>query len=387
MSLHCGYFESGRCASCPQIRIDYPTQLANRQADAERRLPMIAADRWLPPQPSAPTGFRNKAKMAVGGSIDAPTLGLAELGRAPVDLADCLLYPPGLRAAFAPLKDFIRTARIRPYDVTTRSGELKFVLATLDPASGALMLRFVLRSREPLERIRRALPALRSALPDLAVVSANLQPLPAAIVEGQVEIHLDGAEALPMTLGGITLELRPRSFFQTNSGVATALYRQVARWSAGCGARRIRDLYCGVGGFALHCAGEGRDVLGIESSAEAVAAARAAATRLGLPARFEVGDADADVFEATEAPDLLIVNPPRRGLGAALCGRIESADIPWLIYSSCSPDSLARDLVRMPSLRPVEARMFDMFPHTGHAEVAVWLARSGSGWPRGARSS
>ncbi len=379
--LHCADFEAGRCASCPQIRIDYAAQLATRQEEARRRLPMVDAGLWRAPQASAPAGFRNKAKMAVGGSIEAPTLGLADLGRSAVDLSGCLLYPEALQAAFAPVKDFIRGARIQPYDVAARQGELKFVLATLDIASGALMLRFVLRSREPLERMRRALPTLRAALPGLAVVTANLQPLAAAIVEGPVEIHLGGEATLPMTLNDITLQLRPGGFFQTNTAVAAALYRQVADWVAASGATRIWDLYCGIGGFALHCAGAGRAVRGVESSSEAIAGARAAAAQLGCDAQFDVADADALALDVTPGPDLVIVNPPRRGLGAALCAQLEAAAFPWLVYSSCNTDSLARDLTRMPSLRPREARLFDMFPHTGHAEVAVWLGRSRGDWP------
>jgi 23S rRNA (uracil747-C5)-methyltransferase len=379
MSLHCPDFEAGRCASCPQIRVDYAAQLAARQADARRQLPMVDASLWRAPQASAPAGFRNKAKMAAAGSIDAPILGLADLGRPAVDLSDCLLYPESLRAAFAPIKDFIRAARIEPYDIARRRGELKFVLATIDVASGALMLRFVLRSREPLDRMRLALPGLQAALPRLAVTTANLQPLPAAIVEGPDEIHLHGGHTLPMRLNGITLQLRPGGFFQTNTDVAAALYRQVADWVAASGASQIWDLYCGIGGFALHCAAAGREVLGVESSAHAVDGARAAAGQLGVDARFEVADADALRFDGHDAPELVIVNPPRRGLGAALCGQIETADFRWLVYSSCNPASLARDLERMPSLRPVQARLFDMFPHTGHAEVAVWLARSEGG--------
>ena len=86
------------------------------------------------------------------------------------------------------------------------------------------------------------------------------------------------------------------------------------------------------------------------------------------------GDATAYAGEH-EPPDLVVVNPPRRGLGAELSTWLETSGVRHVVYSSCNASTLARDLARMPSLRPVEARLLDMFPHTGHYEVAVLLRR------------
>ena len=136
-----------------------------------------------------------------------------------------------------------------------------------------------------------------------------------------------------------------------------------------------------MGGFALHVAAPGRRVHGVEISAEAVEAAREAAAEMGLPsegpgsAGFAAGDATA-VERSLEGPvPLVVVNPPRRGLGAELAGRLEDSQVRNLIYSSCNARTLARDLAAMPSWRPVEARLLDMFPHTGHSETAVLLER------------
>jgi 23S rRNA (uracil747-C5)-methyltransferase len=173
----------------------------------------------------------------------------------------------------------------------------------------------------------------------------------------------------------VTVHLRPGSFFQTNTVVATALYAQARDWAATLGARSVWDLYCGAGGFALHLDGPaGPSVVGIEVSAEAVTAARhSAAHRPGL--RFEVGDAAAYAREHP-APDLVVVNPPRRGIGAELADQLEHAGPQYLLYSSCSVTSLAADLARMPSLRVQQARLFAMFPQTRHAEVLVLATRA-----------
>ena len=138
------------------------------------------------------------------------------------------------------------------------------------------------------------------------------------------------------------------------------------------------DLFCGVGGFALALASPGRRVLGVEVSAPAIRGARESAALMGLPSeevRFEVGDARVLDPGGSAVPDLLVVNPPRRGIGTGLARRIENSSAARVLYSSCNPVSLAADLEAMPSLRARRARLFDMFPHTDHAEVLVELVR------------
>ena len=236
----------------------------------------------------------------------------------------------------------------------------------------------------------------------MAVASVNLQPEHKAILEGPEEILLHGS-TLRMRVNDIDLHLRPQSFFQTNTDVAAALYRAATELVDAVDPRSVWDLYCGVGGFGLHVArsgpgGAGRSVLGVEVSAQAIESARISAAELGLGETTQWLAADATTWiggldttsvtgvaagrvasagerSETPAPDLVIVNPPRRGIGPALAGWLQSSGVPHVVYSSCNADSLARDLAAMPSLRPVSARLLDMFPHTGHHEVLVHLAR------------
>ncbi|GII99725.1 23S rRNA m(5)U-747 methyltransferase [Sediminihabitans luteus] len=389
--MHCHYFAAGRCGSCTLMEQPYAEQLAAKQSVAAG----VLGDRdglvWLDPHASRESGFRNKAKMVVGGTVDAPTVGILDPDGHGVDLRDCGLYTPGIHAALPALAAFVTRAAIAPYDVPARRGELKNLLLTESP-DGELMLRFVLRSQEPVARIRKHLPWLLDAVPGLRVVSVNLLPEHRAVVEGEREIVLTDAETLTMRLNGIGLHLRPQSFFQTNTEVAAALYRGATSWLTEALARagvadgvpaRVWDLYCGVGGFALHVARAlpDADVTGIEVSAEAIESARTTARDLGLGGesgarvRFAAGDATGFAVGADAAPDVVVVNPPRRGLGADLCARLETSSARWVVYSSCNPASLARDLDAMPSLRPVRAQLFDMFPQTTHAEVLVLLER------------
>ncbi|WP_327077494.1 methyltransferase domain-containing protein [Janibacter sp. Soil728] len=357
------------------MEVPYPTQVTELESVVADLLQgHVADDQWSPPFVGAESGFRNKAKLVVGGTKAAPTFGILDANLRGVALPECGLYEPQLAEALDRLLPAVADLGLVPYDVPTRQGELKHLIVTGSP-DGELMTRFVLRSPGQLPRIRRGLGDLRSAAPGLRVVSANIQPEHKAVLEGEEEIVLGEHETLPMRLDDITFHLRPRSFFQTNTVVAAGLYRQAREWVSHIDPRSVLDLYCGVGGFALNAAlapGRARRVDGVEVAPDAVASARRSALELGVDVGFEVGDARAltDVDH-----QLVVVNPPRRGIGAGLCAAIESAAPDHVIYSSCNAASLARDLDALPGYRVTRSRLFDMFPQTRHHEVIVLLER------------
>ncbi|WP_395692183.1 23S rRNA (uracil(747)-C(5))-methyltransferase RlmC [Nocardioides sp.] len=376
-SVLCHHFEAGRCRSCTWLGTPYDAQLVAKQQQVEDLLGHLVGEvGWLPPVAGPQLGFRTKAKMVVHGTAAAPTLGILGPTGSGVDLRDCPLHTPGIRAALPVLADFVGRADLAPYDVPSRRGELKHLLVTESP-DGELMVRFVLRSQEPLARIRKHLPALQGDLPGLVVASVNLQPEHKAVLEGDREIVLTDQQTLTMRVAGLHLHLRPQGFFQTNAAMAAELYRRARAWVAEVGPRSVWDLYCGVGGFGLALAAPGRQVTGVEVSAEAVAAATQSAADAGLTdVRFQAGDATAYALARSAAPDLVVVNPPRRGIGADLAGWLETSGTGHVLYSSCNAQTLARDLTAMPSLRPVRAQLLDMFPNTAHHEVLVLLERS-----------
>ena len=134
--MKCAYFDTESCRSCSELARPYAQQLARKQAHAQDALAAFAPIEWLPPLASAEQGFRNKAKMAVGGGIDAPTLGLLSPDGAGIDLMQCALYPESMRIAFEPIRQALIAARVPPYDLNTRRGEAKYVLLTEAPGSG-----------------------------------------------------------------------------------------------------------------------------------------------------------------------------------------------------------------------------------------------------------
>lgn len=373
--MHCALYDANRCRSCQWLEKPYAHQLSEKQSQLEQLLAASAVETWLPPVASAQQGFRNKAKMVVSGSVERPLFGMVQRDGSAVDLSDCPLYPDTFAPVFAQLKPFIARAGLTPYNVARKRGELKFLLLT-ESTQGGMMLRFVLRSTQKLAQLRAALPWLQQQLPQLKVISANIQPVHMAILEGDEEIFLTPEQALAEQLNNVPLWIRPQSFFQTNPQVAAALYATARDWVRALAVTSMWDLFCGVGGFGLHCATPEMALTGIEISAEAIACASRSAEMLGLShVSFAALDSTQFATSRSDIPQLVLVNPPRRGIGEALCAYLSRMAPDYILYSSCNAQSLAQDIVRLTEYRVTRVQLFDMFPHTAHSEVLTLLTR------------
>lgn len=479
--MQCEYFASQKCGSCAWLNLPYTEQISQKQISTAQLVP---ADEWLPATESAVEKFRNKVKLVVSGSVDAPKLGI--IGQ---DLTNCPLPVEEIRRAIPIIAEFIRLCKMTPYRVETNTGVLKYVIVTASPV-GELLIRFVVRRRGVQGIIFKYYDWLQARLPKMKVCSINVQAERKAIIEGAEEILVSDQEELSMPLkipylaelfateelGGaselgevremreaseekinnsgknisaqnsvdkkLTLALQPKSFFQTNTDVAQKLYGRVASWvgqylleyaeqmhecqivsrsdadsgssSGGSGSGgtlcrmkpsetnflkikpfkikpvEIWDLYCGVGGFALATAkllkemrATGRalpefSIRGVEVSSKAIMAAKSAAKLQDLEAEFIAGDATLwaqNSFQAGLRPQMVIVNPPRRGIEAKLAQVLNESQAERIIYSSCNVESLAKDLAQMPSYHVEKAQIFDIFPHTSHVESVVLMSR------------
>ncbi|WP_105634943.1 23S rRNA (uracil(747)-C(5))-methyltransferase RlmC [Cronobacter dublinensis] len=374
--MHCALYDAGRCRSCQWIEQPLDTQLADKMTDLRALLAELPVGDWCAPVSGPEQAFRNKAKMVVSGSVEKPLLGMLHRDGTPVDLTECPLYPASFYAVFTALKPFIARAGLTPYNVGRKRGELKYLLLTESTLDGGLMLRFVLRSTTKLEALRAALPALLAQLPQLTVVTANIQPVHMAIMEGDQEIWLTEQQALAENFNGVPLWIRPQSFFQTNPTVASALYAAARDWVRALPVHHMWDLFCGVGGFGLHCATPEMTLTGIEIAPEAIASASASAQQLGLRnVHFQALDSTDFATGQQAVPDLVLVNPPRRGIGEALCDYLSRMAPQYIIYSSCNARTMAKDIRQLPGYRIARVQLFDMFPHTAHYEVLTLLVR------------
>lgn len=384
--MQCGYFEAGLCHSCTLLPTPYERQLADKDAKVRCALTEFGTPdlQWLAPAASHQRDFRSKVKLVAGGTPSDMRLGILGPDLNVQDLRDCPIVVPEIRDQLPQLARLIERIHIEPYSVKRRRGELKYVIVTAGD-DRQLMVRFVLRSRRHMSTLRTHLDAIRQAVPIIRVVTANIHPTHAALVEGPDEYVLTDEITLPMTVGRARLQVGPRSFTQTNTRVASALYMQVASWLTDVDARSVWDLYCGVGGFALNAAAAGvQDVTGVEISGDAVEAAKNAAQHLEVTGRrvrtrFIAADATKWAREQSEraVPDAIVVNPPRRGLGNELATWLNGCGAHHIVYSSCNPATLVEDLASMPSYQVSQGRIFDMFAHTRHVETICLMSRVG----------
>lgn len=264
--MHCAQYTAGTCRSCQWLDKPYATQLIDKQHDLSELLGGLEVGEWREPVAGQEQAFRNKAKMVVSGSVERPLLGMLHRDGTPVDLCECPLYPASFGEVFRHLKTFIARAGLTPYNVARKRGELKHLLLTQSQHNGGLMLRFVLRSETKLTQLRAALPWLMQQVPDLQVVSANIQPVHMAILEGEREIALTSQQALEEYFNQVPLFIRPQSFFQTNPQVAAALYATARDWVAERDISSMWDLFCGVGGLACTAQSQRRVLPGLKSA-------------------------------------------------------------------------------------------------------------------------
>ncbi len=379
----CPLYDSGTCRSCSLLG----TPSGSRIGAKSKAVLDVLQEAGVQPQavepmllPSTPWGSRAKVKMVVGGSLEDPLIGIVGPDLQCIELASCPLPPAPVQLLLEHVRRAIKDFSLVPYDIQARRGELKalIVMSNADCSKG--ILRFVLRSTEAVPRIKKSLPGLAQAHPWIKVVSCNIQPLPAAILEGEQEILLTENDQIEAQYGPVTLLFSPQSFMQVTPEVAGALYAKAKQWGAEIKPRRLLDLFCGVGGFSLSLAPACESVTGIELSTMATESAALAARRMGLAdkTRFIAGDAVSALRGLGQASfDTVVVNPPRRGLSPELLKLVGELNPSWVLYSSCSPQTFARDVAAWQGkLELVRVALFDMFPLTEHCELLGLLRRA-----------
>lgn len=380
MNTFCSYFNQGICKSCDVITMDYSAQIQVKEEKLRRLLPDA---NLLPAVLSKTEFFRNKAKFSVTGSYQEPVIGLfgeedLDQGR---ELLNCPLHVKAINHSLTAIRSFITEAKLEPYQISSRKGELKGIILFYSEETKESYLRFILRSKEAIDRIRKHSSALLSQLPEVKCLSINIQPVPHAVLEGEEEIFITVNQFIQHKAGDITFSLGPRAFVQTNQAVAKVLYQTAAEWITESRTERFMELFCGQGAFSFFAAPYVRKGLGVEINPEAVVVANKTAHDFNLNhLSFISADASKVGSEIQNFnPDLILVNPPRRGLGQTT-ELLLIAKPRTIIYSSCNAETLASDIKKMSEAYEVKrVQLFDMFPHTSHFETLVELRRINQG--------
>lgn len=191
---------------------------------------------------------------------------------------------------------------------------------------------------------------------------------------GDTMIHLSGTETMELTLGAIHCQLLPRSFFQLNTKQALRLYQLVQEWTPNC--HTIMEAYCGIGAMSLFVANKAESVWGIEYNRDAIENAKINAQWNHCDnVSFLCGDANEKLMGTNESIDCLIVDPPRKGL-ESMVNTILQKQIPTILYVSCNPSTLAKDLAVLTKQYTIQkVQPLDMFSQTPLVETIVYLER------------
>jgi 23S rRNA (uracil747-C5)-methyltransferase len=377
----CPYFSASTCNSCGLLGVSAGKRLSTK----ESRVHATLRARGIIPEHSeairtvqSPWGSRCKTKVSVTGSLDAPVLGIVRSDLSTQDLSECPLPPRQVQQLLTTLKDIIKDAKLTPYAIRERTGELKHIIVTHNHDATQGILRFILRSSESIPRIAKCLSAIQSAHPWVTVISCNVQPIPAALLEGPDETVLTPTATMQVLYNDTLLSFMPQSFIQVTHEIAAALYHRAATYVRENSFSHALDLFCGVGGFSLSIASSVRKITGVEVSPMAVQSAQDSASLFAISHASFIAD-DVESFlkgSMLEDVDLIIVNPPRRGLSPGIRQALLNLAPQSILYSSCDPETFARDIEDLSleySLKVLAP--FDMFPLTDHCEVLGILER------------
>ncbi len=369
----------GRCGGCDWRHVSYEGELGfklQRVNDAFQRIGglELRSEEILPaPQTER---YRAKAIFAVGREGGRAVTGFYRArSHAVIPVEDCPLQTEEANLAARVLRDWMDAFRVPAWEEEAGRGLVRHLFVR----SGMVC---VVAAGEPVHE-RELTEALRAALPELRSLIWNKNTQTGNTVLAGSFRTLWGADTVEVPLSGLRFRLSPRSFFQVNPPQAERLYSLAVSLAGLTGEESVVDLYCGAGAIGLLAAPRAREVVGVEVVAAAVEDAREAAARNGVAnASFlcaDAAEAAAQFAARGMKPDALFVDPPRKGLDPSVIDSIALMAPERVVYVSCDPATLARDLRRFEEkgYAAQKAVAVDMFPRTRHVESVISLTRAG----------
>lgn len=376
---------NAECLGCPLIAMRYVDQKVWKRGMVLNELaayPELAGTTVHPLlSPERLIHYRNSAKLIVAGKHSEPYLGIYRRASHDVfDLEECPIHHPLINRVMDTVRRGISRLKVPIYNPRSKMGLLRYLVVRVTEFEQKAMVVLVTADKGYNE-IHHLSKFIREALPEVEVIASNVNNSEGNVIFGQKDTFLSKKQYLTEQIGDIYLQISPRSFFQVNSSAARLLYEKVREWAAPDKNSTVLDLYCGIGGIGLFLAGQAKKVIGIEVVEEAVADARKNARLNGFNnCRFEAGDA-AELLEELaddgEKVDVVVLNPPRKGCDELVLRRVAGLSPSRIVYVSCSPQSLMRDLDILKKLGYVcrEIQPVDMFPQTVHVENVARLEK------------
>ncbi len=380
---------SKRCGGCSFRHITYAHELDVKQGIVEAAMKRAGLNINVHKVISAGqvNSYRNKAQYPVRLGKD----GKSEIGFYAEKSHNiisgtgegCLLQPPVFGKIIGFIKNFVDSGNILPYDEISHSGILRHIFLRYGEVSGEILVCFVVLHHD--DSILSLSDAVAKEFPSVASIYENINPARTNIVLGKQFNLLYGKEKLRDVLCQRTFDISPDSFYQVNHNACELLYSKAAELADVQAGERVLDLFCGIGTVGLSSVSPDSSLFGIEIVENAVLNAKSNAL-LNSFANAEFICCDASDSSAVESViceiagsglDLIFLDPPRKGCSENLLNMLAERSDARIVYISCNPDTLARDIKSLLSLgySCSDAFPVDMFPRTGHVETVCLLSR------------
>ena len=379
---------AGPCGGCSLRHLDYAAELRAKQenvTDAFRRIggldvPVLDAL----PSPEVDR-YRNKVQFPVGRDKNgAPCIGFyAGRTHRIVPCPDCKLQPDTLNAIGNALCSFFAANGIQPYDEASGKGLVRHIFLRRGVHSGQIMVCLVC-TRAKLPHSDALVEHLTAQFPDIATILVNVNAKNTNVILGSETHTLYGPGFIEDTLCGVPVRLGPLSFYQVNTLAAERLYGIAADYAQLQPTDLLLDLYCGMGTIGLSMADRCRELIGVEIVPEAIDSAKANAARMGgaiaAKSRFFCADAGKAASQlAAEGlhPDVIILDPPRKGCDEATLSAVAAMSPRRVVYVSCNPSTAARDAkwLEEHGYHAEKVQPVDLFPRTKHVECVIALSK------------
>ncbi len=370
-----------KCGGCQYQGMDYAAQLKKKQKEMNKLLKDFGK-----PEPiigmKDPLHYRNKVHAVFGRTRKGEIVsGTYEAGTHKiVNIDECMIEDEISQSIIRTIRGLLRSFKIRTYDEDTGYGLLRHVLVRRGFTTGQVMVVLVLSS-PILPSKNNFVKALRKEHPEISTVVLNVNDKKTSMVLGERDIVLYGKGYIEDILCGCTFRISPQSFYQVNPVQTERLYQTAMDYAELTGKERVIDAYCGIGTIGMVAAKKVREVIGVELNRNAVKDARINA-KLNQIKNIAFYEGDAGRFmvsmaEEGEKADVVFMDPPRSGSDEAFLSSVIRLAPKRIVYVSCGPDTLARDLkylvrngYQVRKMQPV-----DMFGFTEHCEMVVQLVK------------
>ncbi len=371
----------GQCGGCQLMHLRYSEQLIQKQKQVENALRRIGKLN-VTVEPCLPSPlelqYRNKIQLPVKNGDDGPYLGLyARSSHDLVKVDHCHIHSSIGETIYQKIKDLLPYSNIEPYDSQKGTGELRSVVIKSSIHIGEVLVVLITKTNH-VKHLQDFAEKIIGTSSLIKGVVQNINPASGNAILGKQYKLLCGSMYIRERVGDLYFHISPASFFQVNTSQAEKLYQKALEMSHLKGDEIIVDAYCGVGTLSLYFARHCKKVIGIECVPEAIKDAKENAKLNDIHNATFVCAYSEEYIKHIQSMDLIILNPPRKGCEKSFLEEIKKLNPKKVIYISCNPSTLARDLAILHAYGYVIENVypFDMFPQTAHVECLVKLTHT-----------